>query len=226
MAAASVEFKLFDANPAGSTLQPLCLSSSSLESLDIGSIVLTQASTQGTTFRLAIVQDNVLTVLTRHVGGDQDEQEETLEFENACDALAWDPEGLAVIVGDASGTLHFANARSGDLVFSHRIVPRGSSDTFGSEELRILSISFVGPALVPALIVLFDNGDVFGISKLPVSTICGLAQSQPQVLAAAVQRLQFLRLSLELNGHDDAITKASACSCGAKGASWASVLTQ
>lgn len=185
----------------------------------VGKVVLAQSLThQNKRLQIAVGNSCYLTLSSKRLDevgvdsesesdSDSESDETTLEFDNIIDALEWDPEGRCVIVGDASGTLHFVT-KQGDVVFSHSIVPKG--DTLSSDDPRIISISFVPQSsLPPALVVIFDNGDLFGISKLPVQSICGLARSQPQVLATAVQRLQFLRLSLPLCEDNGTVLKTA-----------------
>jgi len=57
---------------------------------------------------------------------DEEAEETSLEFDEPIDALEWDPEGRCLIVGDASGTLHFVT-REGEVVFSHGILPKGDT---------------------------------------------------------------------------------------------------
>ena len=74
----------------------------------------------------------------------------------------------------------------------NKLTPSPLPRTENDGKCSFVCLSFVGATLL----AVFDDGRVFGIADVPADKICRLAASDPKLLAAAIQKLKFLKCVL------------------------------
>jgi hypothetical protein len=158
--------------------------------------VLSSISKQIDSNLLAISNSCILSIFKSKIDNDlKYELISELEFDYEIQVISWDNNGQCIIIGDSNGSLHFITA-TGSLIFSRRVTPNTNDIDNYASFLYIGFIYLNDTDTSPCLIAMFDNGNIIGISKVPINLICSVATSKPQLLASAVQKLQFLHCSI------------------------------
>lgn len=158
--------------------------------------VLSSISKQNDYNLLAICNSCILSIFKCELDNDSKyELISELEFDYELQVISWDKNGQCIIIGDSNGSLHFITS-TGSLIFSRRVIPNTNHINNNISFLYIGFICLNDTDTSPCLITMFDNGNIIGISKVPINLICSIATSQPQLLASALQKLQFLQCNI------------------------------